>query len=200
MIKRYFKLRLSLPKYVNSYDSDIILRYLDSLPHSKFMLFELMTKKLCNYCACYVGSPCRIVYLANGTYTLYIDKVSKTPEALREFNSNKKLCVVACLKVYILRAELINENLVNKDQLILSYAYPHKPINCQSTARYMKVFSETSEIDVTVFKAYSTRSSSISKANNVGLCLKDIEKVKVFRGSNTLRKYYNCPLLKKFVE
>ena len=64
----------------------------------------------------------------------------------------------------------------------------------------MKVFSETSEIDVTVFKAYSTRSSSISKANNVGLCLKDIEKVKVFRGSNTLRKYYNCPLLKKFVE
>ena len=99
------------------------------------------------------------------------------PLECREFNSNKKFYVVACLKEYISRTELIRENLEGKkDQLILSYSYPYKPINCQSMARYIKLIIELSRIDVTVFTAHSTRSSSTSKANNGGLCLKDFEK------------------------
>ena len=43
MIKGRFKLRPSLPKYVTTYDPDIILRYIDSLPHDKFLLLELLT-------------------------------------------------------------------------------------------------------------------------------------------------------------
>ena len=104
------------------------------------------------------------------------DKHQK-PLEYREFNSNKKLCVVTCLKEYILRIELIRENLEgNKDQLILSYAYPQKPIDChQSTARHIKLFLELSGIDFTAFTAHSKRSSSTSKANNVGLCLKETD-------------------------
>ena len=47
MIKGIFKLRLSLLKYVTTYDPDIILRYIDSLTHDKFLLLELSTKMLC---------------------------------------------------------------------------------------------------------------------------------------------------------
>ena len=64
----------------------------------------------------------------------------------------------------------------NKDQLILSYDYPHKPINCQSIARYIKLLLEIFGIDVTVVTAHSTRSSSKSKSYNVGFCLKDIRR------------------------
>ena len=46
MIKVILKLRLSLPKYVITYDPDIILRYIGSLPHDKFLLLELLTKKV----------------------------------------------------------------------------------------------------------------------------------------------------------
>ena len=47
MTKGIFKLRLSLLKYVTTYDPDIILRYIDSLTHDKFLLLELSTKMLC---------------------------------------------------------------------------------------------------------------------------------------------------------
>ena len=105
--------------------------------------------------------------------------------------------MVTCLKEYISRIELIRENLEgNKDQLILSYAYPHKPINChQSTARYIKLFLELSGIDVTAFTAHSTRSTSTSKANNVGLCLKETENAAVLRLGNITA---NLPLIKNF--
>ena len=37
----------SQAKYVTAYDPDIILRYIDSLPHDTFLLSELLIKKLC---------------------------------------------------------------------------------------------------------------------------------------------------------
>ena len=46
MIKGSFKLRPSLPKYVTTYDPDIMLRYIDSLPHDNFLLLELLTKNV----------------------------------------------------------------------------------------------------------------------------------------------------------
>ena len=41
IIKGIFNLRSSLPKYVTTYDLDIIVRYVDSLPHDTFLLLEL---------------------------------------------------------------------------------------------------------------------------------------------------------------
>ena len=88
----------------------------------------------------------------------------------------------------------------NKDQLLLFNAYPQKPINCQSMARYIKLFLELSGINVTVFIAHSTRGSSTSKANNIGLYLKDIGKAAGWRGSSLFKKYYNLTLIKNFGE
>ena len=51
-----------------------------------------------------------------------------------------------------------------------------------------------------MLQSHSTRSSSTSKANNIGFCLKDIEKTAGWRGSNTFRKYCNLPLIKNFGE
>ena len=88
-------------------------------------------------------------------FTFYTDKVLKRtkpgkqqrPLEYREFNNSKKLCVVACLKEYISQTELIRETFEgNKDQLILTYADPHNPINCQSIARYIRLFLELSGI------------------------------------------------------
>ena len=152
MIRGIFKLRPSFPKYVTTYDPDIILRYIDSLPHDRFLLLELLTKNLCTLLCLLSGQRVQSLQalklskssLSNGTFSFYIDQVLKTtkpgkhqkPLEHGEFNSNKKLCVFTCLRKYISRTELIRENLEGKmDQLILSYAYPHKPINCQSIAR-----------------------------------------------------------------
>jgi len=96
--------------------------------------------------------------------------------------------------------ELIRENLEGQpSQLILSYAYPHKPVTSSTIARYIKLFIEMAGIDVTVFSAHSTRSTSTSKANNLGLSMRYITKAGgwsssesfiIFQFTKTLVEYY----------
>ena len=171
MIKGIFKLRPSLPKYITTYDPNIMLRYIDSLPHDNFLLMKLLTKKVVHITApakwttCAVLAGLKIIKIKPIKWHIpfYIDKILETtkpgkpqkPLEYREFNSNKKLCVILSLKEYISRTVLIREYLEgNKDQLILSYAYPHKPIICQSISRYIKLVLELSGIDATVFTAH----------------------------------------------
>ena len=59
----------------------------------------------------------------------------------------------------------------------------------------MSQYLQHLEFRSTVFRSFST-----SKANNVGLCLKDIEKAAGWRGTSTFRKHYNLPLFKNFAE
>ena len=47
MIKGIFKFPPSLPKYIVTYDPDIILQYMDSLPANYLLSMDLLTKKLC---------------------------------------------------------------------------------------------------------------------------------------------------------
>ena len=53
-------------------------------------------------------------------------------------------------------------------------------------------------IDITIFTAHSTRSASISTANNMGFSIKDIQKAAGWSGGSTFHKYYNLPVLKNF--
>lgn len=44
---RIFMLRPSLPKYTVTYDPDIVLRYMDSVPNNSALMLEMLTKKVC---------------------------------------------------------------------------------------------------------------------------------------------------------
>ena len=46
MLRGIFKLRPSFPKHVVTYDPNIVLKYMDSLPTNKDLSLELLTKKL----------------------------------------------------------------------------------------------------------------------------------------------------------
>ena len=106
-------------------------------------------------------------------------------------------CVVNCLGEYIRRTELIRENIEDKPtQLILSYAYPHKPVTSTTIARYVKLFLGQACIDLTVFSAQSTRSASTSKGHNMGLTLDDIRKAGGWNTNGTFTKHYKFPIHK----
>ena len=95
---------------------------------------------------------------AMDVYTFFIPKTLKQTkpghhqEPLRfERFINKKLCVVDCLEEYLDRTKHIRENLEgNTQELFLSYAYPHKPVEKSAIARYIKSFMLEAGIDVTV--------------------------------------------------
>ena len=88
----------------------------------------------------------------------------------------------------------------NPQELILSYAYPSKTINSQWIARYIKLFLATAGIEITVFTTHSVRSASTSKANNIGLSIKDIQKAAGWKGSSMFREHYKLPIIKNFRE
>ena len=80
----------------------------------------------------------------------------------------------------------------------MAYNYPHKPVGVATIARYIKLFLGLAGIDLTVFTAHSTRKSSTSKANNMGLPIKDIIKAAGWRNTSTFAKFYKLPIVKNF--
>ena len=53
-------------------------------------------------------------------------------------------------------------------------------------------------IDITVFTRHSVSSASASKANNIGLSIKIIQKAAGWKGSSTFRQHYKLPITKNF--
>ena len=78
--------------------------------------------------------------------------------------------------------------------IILSYQYPHMSVASATLARYAKMFLSMAGIDITIFTAHSMRSASTSKANNLGLTLKDIGKATGWRGTSTFQRYYKLTI------
>lgn len=214
-LKGMFRLRPSLPRYTVIYDVDIVLKYITSLPPNNKLLLEELTKKLTTLLCILSGQRAqsisslslKFMHVSNTEYVFYIPKVLKTttptfhqePLTFRSFPGEKQVCVVECLHAYIDRTELIRENTEGTpDQLILGYAYPHKPVKSATLARYVKLFLGECGIDLTVFTAHSTRKASTSKANNLGLSLKMINKAGGWKSSSTFQKYYSFPISRNF--
>ena len=210
MLKGIFKLRPTIPKYTVIYDPDIVLTYMDTLPNNSSLLLEDLTKRLCTLLCLLSGQRCQTIASldlnfsdhTSKKFTFAINKVMETtkpgkhqqPIEYYSYQENEKLCVVNCLGGYIRRTELIRENIEDQPtQLILSYAYPHKPVTSTAIARYVKLFLGQAGIDLTVLSAHSTRSASTSKGNNLGLTLDDIRKAGGWKTNSTFRKHYKLP-------
>ena len=107
--------------------------------------------------------------------------------------------VVSCIDEYMKRTNPIRNNMETRPvQIISSYAPPHDIVGSATIARYAKLFLHMSGIDVTVFAAHSTRSSSASKVESLGLSLKNIQKAAGWSNGSTFRKHYKLPMQKNF--
>ena len=215
MMKSIFKLRPTLPKYVVTYDPDIILNYMNTLPDNSSLSLKLLTKKLVMLLCLLSGQRSQSIHaiqtnymkFSNNKYICYIPKVLKTtkpgkhlaPLEFEKFPNNSKLCVASCIDEYMKRTNPIRDNMETRPvQLILSYAPPHDIVGSATIARYAKLFLHMSGIDVTVFTAHSTRSSSASKVESLRLSLKDIQKAAGWSNGSTFRKHYKLPIQRNF--
>ena len=216
-IKGVFKSRPSFPKssMLITFDTNIILQYMDSLPPNESLMLELLSKKLCTLLCILSGQRAQTITALrkdfmhkcprSGKITFAIPSVLKhtkpgkhqDPLEFFPYPHNLKLCVVNCLEVYESRVDLIRENSCEGQNLIISYWPPYKPVNPQTLARYVKSFLHMAGIELT-FSAHSTRSASTSKANNQGLSMKDIAKAAGWSGESTFQKFYNKPVTKNF--
>ena len=122
-IKGMFRERPSLPRHTVVFDTDVILKYINSLPPNDQLSLELLTKKLVTLLCILSGQRAQSIvclsldhmHKSGHTYTFYIPKVLKTtspvfhqkPLEFEVFSDNPKLCVFHCLEEYIRHIEPI---------------------------------------------------------------------------------------------
>ena len=153
MLKGIFRLRPRLPRYTVIYDPEIILKYMISLPNNKFLDLELLVKKLVTLLCLLSAQRAQTItalrmdfcHKSEEAITFYIPSILKTtkpgkhqePLIFRPFPDNGKICIINCIKEYFARKDQIRENLDREPQnLILSYAHPHRPVVVATIARY----------------------------------------------------------------
>ena len=212
-----FQERPTIPLKVAIYDTSLVINYILTLPDNSGLLLEMLTKKLTTLLCLLSGQRSQsILYLFpdhmvmdSDWASFYIPKLLKTtaptfhqdPLKFVALPPNRRVCIIDCLKSYIHRTEGIRENIQlegEKLSLILSYAYPHRPVQSATLARYVKDFLGMAGIDLKVFTAHSTRAASSSKANNLGMSLKDISKAGGWRSPSTFQQFYRFPIRKNF--
>ena len=86
------------------------------------------------------------------------------------------------------------DNMLEPAQLFLSYKKPHEPVTKPTLARWLKSVLDSAGIDISLYKAHSTRAASTSKAGMAGIRLEEIVKQGNWSSSSTFERYYRKPI------
>ena len=97
------------------------------------------------------------------------------------------ICPRLCLLEYLKRTEELRKD---TKQLFVSFCKPHAAVSSATIARWIKGVLAKSGIDVSVYKAHSTRSAVTSKALFLGASVEAILKLADWSNERTFSKFY----------
>ena len=207
-MKGVFETRKPKPKYDKIWDVSVVLKHLSSLyPNEKLPLKDLTYKALMLILlvSSQRGQSIHLLDLQhvtmeedNYSFDLAEHIKTSTPRSphtkidISVYEPDSTICPLACLKAYINKTK----NLRNSEtQLFISYVRPHKPVSRDTVSRWTKETLRICGIDTNVFTAHSTRSASVSKANEKDVPIHEIMANAGWKSAETFRKYYNKPVV-----
>lgn len=175
-LKGVFESRPAMPRYTAVWDVNQVLDYLKTLSPVNEISLKSLTLKLTMLLALVTAQRGQSLLLLRVDST--IDSGSSVVFSLQELVKQSKpgskamvielhsftdprLCVVTTFHEYLTRTSLVRGA---HNQLLLSYVKPYGPVSRDTVSRWVKYVLQSSGIDVSVFKPYSTRSASTSKA------------------------------------
>jgi len=183
------------------------LNYLRSLSPVKYIGLKQPTLKLC--CLLALVSAERAQTLAKLTLSSMTERGSKivfnVTDLLKQsrpgnvghkiellaYPPDRRVCIQKVLKEYIARTKLLRKD---ENQLFISYKPPHKKVCKDTISRWVRTVLALSGIDVSKFKAHSTRAASTSVARARYVPLTDIIRTAGWSNDRTFQKYYNKPI------
>ena len=204
-MKGVYNLRPPVPRYIDTWDVEALLRVLRSLsPVSKLSLRNL-TLKTVTLVALVLAARSQTITLLNlknmtrrtskycfviGAAELKQSRPGYTPPLieLKAYAVDKALCVYRALDEYLSRTEAIRGS---ENSLFISYVKPHGKVTSTTIARWVKTMMARAGIDITVYKAHSIRAASTSKAWKAGEPLQEILATEGWSSKNTFARYYN---------
>lgn len=212
MIKRTLRgarlTRPPRPRYDETWDPGLVLRYLESLPTNKDLANEDLSKKTATLVA--IATAHRVQTLAlmklkNITY--FEDKIevkitdpiktsffsNSSPVLVLPYFEKRKICPARAIVNYITATKELR---ANTDNVFISARSPYNAVGAQTIARWIKVVLRESGIDTTIFKGQSTRHAASSKAKRKGVDIESIRKAADWKKEDTFARFYNRPLKK----
>ena len=102
------------------------------------------------------------------------------------------ICPSTCSKAYLNKTKALRNN---ETKLFISYVRPHKTVSGDTVSRWTKETLRLCGIDTKVFTAHSTKSASVSKANEKDFPVHEIMAKACWKSAETFRKYYNKPVI-----
>lgn len=210
VLKRFFKgifrSRPPNPKYESTWNPHTVLSYLESISTDELKNLSL---KLVTLLLLSTGQRIQTISLIEMDnikedemgIKIFIPKLIKTsapnrpqPRLVLPFmKENIKLCVAKTLKDYIARTREFRSN--NCSQLFISFRRPFGAVSKQTLSRWVKCVLKNAGIDVSMYKAHSTRHASTSLAFAKGLSIDIIRKTAGWTPSSaTFARFYNRPM------
>ena len=171
-MKGAYRSRTSFPKYMVTYDVNIVLQYLGNLPTCQDLSLKQLTERFGTLLALLSGKRWQTLQLLNlnhmhkheDRHTFYIASLLKTtrpafhqmPLEFLAYPHNQKLCVVRNLDEYITRTQGLRNGCF---QLLISPSKPYKGVKSSTIGRWLrKVFADAGS-DIKTLAAHSTRSA-----------------------------------------
>ena len=184
-MKGVFNLHPPCPRYVQTWDVSVELRYLKFLSPAPLLSMKILTSKLVMLMALISLSRANLLYKLDLRFRVFKrDGVLFTLPPVRKssrvttlpiditfpaFPQDRHLYIVNYLKTY--------ERRTHPDPLFLSYYRPHRPIASSTISCWLKHVLKAAGMDVSTYKGHSTRSAAASAAKLKGVSTSDILKV-----------------------
>lgn len=209
LLKGSYRLKPSVPKYVNTWDPKIVLNYVSIWYPNRNLSLEKITKKLIVLLALCTGHRVQTlslidvnnIVIAESGIRIAIHNLIKTSAPGREqpilflpyFDENKSICPATTLQDYLYMTRELRPT--DAKFLMLTIKKPHKVATTQSLSRWIKQTLAESGVDVSIFSAHSTRHASTSAAKAAGVSLDIIRRTAGWtKASEAFAKFYNRPI------
>ena len=205
-----FNTRPPAPRYDHIWKVDKVLQYIQlKFPSNDALSIKDLSEKLVILLALATASRSSDLVLWNIRHIRFFDTnisvrlagLSKTRRSgpprvvnVARLSSDPILCPIAVLEVYLKKSASWRSTPA-QDQLVLSFRKPHKPMTSSTIARWIKSVLMKPGIDVSIFKAHSTRAASTSAAADRGVSSNDILKMADWSRESTFARFYHKPII-----
>lgn len=206
--KGVFMLRPSMPKYQNTWDPSVVLKYLRKLKNAEINL-NVLSQKLVALLALATGQRLQTlasidinnIHRTDEKIDIPISKRIKTSArnrfqpllSLPFLNSDPEICVASTLLSYLEKTKPLRGPIKS---LFISITKPYRAISTQTLSRWVKNILQKSGVDTDKFSAHSTRHAATSAANRKGV---NFDTIRLSAGwsinSKMFCQVYNRPLM-----
>ena len=112
-----------------------------------------------------------------------------------KFKDSENLDPVRCLDAYLILTGGQRDSKEQKEFLFLSFAEPHHAVKPCTIARWLKLVMQEAGIDISIFKAHSTRAAAVSSVPLAGLSSDEIAKLGNWSNAGTFFRFYKKDVL-----